>query len=169
MKFSGLEISAVTSLALLASGIDGDYDESEIAVIFVHLAAFDVPENERDKIIELSFKIPFEDAAKIVSCMTHEKKRHFAAFIGSIIIADGKITKSELDYWQKLSSATGLPTMTIQEAAKIFASNMGVKSNPSRSNNSSNSNNSGSNSDGSSPWGCLVLIAIGVIIYFITR
>ena len=59
--------------------------------------------------------------------------------------------------------------MTIQEAAKIFASNMGVKSNPSRSNNSSNSNNSGSNSDESSPWGCLVLIAIGVIIYFITR
>lgn len=56
--------------------------------------------------------------------MDYDQKRHFAAFIGSIILADGKLTDEELEYWKNLSAATNLPVMTIQEAAEIFLSNM---------------------------------------------
>ena len=130
MKYKGYELSAITSLAIFASAIDGECDENEIAVIFGHLACYVVPENDRHKIIELAANIPFEEAAIIVSKMDYQQKRHFAAFIGSIILADGKITDLELNYWRKLSLATGLPTMTIKEAANIFTSNIVGRTQP---------------------------------------
>lgn len=124
MQYSLEELSAVTALGLFASAIDGDIDEKELQLIFSHLGTFTDDIYLRRQLLKDAGNIPFIEAAAVINCMDYDQKRHFAAFIGSIILADGKLTDEELEYWKNLSAATNLPVMTIQEAAEIFLSNM---------------------------------------------
>lgn len=170
MEYQGVQLSAMTALAILASAIDGECDDREMGIIFVHLGCFVPDEQARRSIIAVALTISFDNATQIVRQMSIRQKRHFCAFIGVIILADGVITNSELEYWRALTYAADLPIMTIQEAAEIFSENMGLQpslpSSSSSYSSSSSSSSSKTSSDDGAGCGCIISIAvIGFILY----
>ncbi len=180
MEYQGVQLSAMTALAILASAIDGECDDREMGIIFVHLGCFVPDEKTRKSLIAVALTISFENATQIVRQMSIQQKRHFCAFIGVIILADGVITNSELEYWRALTLAADLPIMTIQEAAEIFSENMGLPSRSSSSyssssssysssSSSSSSSRSSSSSDNDAGCGCAILIVIGFVLFMLFK
>ena len=156
MKYTGLQLSAMTALAIFASSVDGECDDKEMQIIFGHLGAYILSENERKAIITRALLIPFDEATGIVRQMNISQKRHFCAFLGVIILADGVITNSELQFWKELTYVADLPIMSISEAAQIFFVYMGL---------SSQKNTSYSSGTGNT--GCCIVLAIPIIIIFL--
>ena len=162
MEYTGIQLSAMTALAVLASGSDGNIDKKELEVISHHLHAFVQDEEKLKNLLAAALLIKFEDAAKIVKDMNYEQKRHFAAFIGVIILADGTISDDELEYWKALSAATNLPHMTIRDAANIFVNNM--------VGNQNSTSYVNSNGSGGKNFGCLIwIVVIAIVIIFVAN
>lgn len=164
MQYTGIQLSAITSLALLASASDGECDDSEMRIIFGHLGAYVPDEDQRKDLIAVALTIPFAEATAVVRQMTISQKRHFCAFIGVIILADGNITNSELEFWKNLSYAADLPIMSIQDAAVIFCDNMGLTQNSSSSFSSSTTSSSFSCSSSSGNSGCCLVFAVPILL-----
>ncbi len=126
LLFSGRQLSAMTKLALYASGSDGEFEAREIALITAHIRLYVQDDIKTMALIDVARSISYAEAVDVAREMSMNQKRHLCAFIGSVIGADGNITNSELEFWSELSYAADLPIMTIEEAINIFRNNMGV-------------------------------------------
>lgn len=153
MNFTGLQLSAMTALAVYASASDGHIDKNEERLIFSHLICFTQDETITRTLVQEAARltISYDDAIEIVSTMSLVQKKYFCGLIASVIMSDRKITNEELEFWDNITIAADLPRMTLDEAFTFLANEFGIKL-PNR--NSSTSGNSG----------CCLVIAIPILI-----
>jgi hypothetical protein len=83
--------------------------------------------------------------------MSTTQKKHFNGFIVMVILADGKITDSEIEFWNGLMGVAELPYMSIEEARDTYINNLKSKSSKSSTGNS----------------GCCLVIAVPLILVMI--
>ena len=159
MDFNIREIKAMTTIAVYAAAIDGEFDKSEMMVVAEHICALVNSKEEAIVLVEEAKKnMSFEEAVEICKIMSMLEKRYLCALIGSVILADGIITNSELEFWRRLTSVVDLPIMSLEEAAQIYVANIGIAK---MSKGYSCSNGSSVNSSNS---GCCLVIAIPIIL-----
>jgi hypothetical protein len=126
MEFSKKELAAMMKMGMYASASDGHVDESEKKFISLHLGAFTLKNAKElndelyNEVYQKSLTISFDKACDIVREMPNSKKRFVCAFIAMVILADGYILPSELEFWNLLSIQCDLPRMSIEEARDIY-------------------------------------------------
>ena len=62
------------------------------------------------------------DCTSRISKFSDEKKKHFCALLGAIIIVDGDIDEKEMQLWSLTSYLCDLPTMSVADALEYMAS-----------------------------------------------
>lgn len=114
MTFNGLEMSAVTKLAMVMAGADGKVEQSELTYMALEMARFGIKDSE--PIIKGANAMDPTIAMAIIEKFDYERKKYVAAYLGTMMAADGDIDDKELAVWRLTSTLCGLPSMTIQEA-----------------------------------------------------
>lgn len=114
MTFTGLEMSAVTKLAMIMAAADGKVENSELAYMAVEMARFGV--QDADSILNGAKAMDPTIAMAVVEKFDFERKKYVAAYLGVMMASDGKIDDKELAIWKLTSSLCGLPSMNIQDA-----------------------------------------------------
>lgn len=118
MSFTGLEMSALTKLAMVMAGADGKVEQSELAYMAVEMARFGVMDAE--PVIRGANAMDPTIALAIVEKFDYERKKYVAAYLGTMMAADGNIDDKELAIWKLTSSLCGLPSMNIKEAVEFI-------------------------------------------------
>ena len=121
MKFKGVELSAVSKLAMAMVQADGKVERIELAVMATELMRFGVSENDAEKIIRRGDEMEMSKALSVVSNLDSERKRYVTAYLGTIMAADGEVHDKELALWSLISMICDLPTMNALEAVSIMA------------------------------------------------
>jgi hypothetical protein len=114
MTFTGIEMAAITKLALAMAAADDRVEKSELAYIALELARFGV--KDADPILKGADEMDPTIALSIVANMTPKEKKYVAAYLGTLMAVNGDIDEKELSLWRLTSSLCGLPTMNITEA-----------------------------------------------------
>lgn len=114
MTFNGLEMSAVTKLALVMAAADGKVEKSELAYMAIEMARFGIQDAET--VLNGAQAMDPTIAMAIVEKFDYERKKYVAAYLGTMMAADGDIADKELAIWRLTSTLCGLPSMNIQEA-----------------------------------------------------
>ncbi len=114
MTFNGLEMSAVTKLALVMAAADGKVEKTELAYMALEMTRFGIKDAE--PILNGAQAMDPTIAMAIVEKFDYERKKYVAAYLGAMMAADGDIADKELAIWRLTSTLCGLPSMNIQEA-----------------------------------------------------
>lgn len=107
-------MSAVTKLALVMAAADGKVENSELAYMALEMARFGIQDAE--PILNGARTMEPSIAMAIVERFDYERKKYVAAYLGTMMAADGNIADKELAIWRLTSTLCGLPSMNIQEA-----------------------------------------------------
>lgn len=107
-------MSAITKLALVMAAADGKIEKTELTYLAIELARFGVQDAE--PLINGAQAMDPTIAMAIVEKFDYEKKKYVAAYLGTMMAANGEIDDKELAVWRLTSTLCGLPTMDIQEA-----------------------------------------------------
>ncbi len=121
MTFTGIEMAAISKLALAMAAADGKVEKTELAYIALELTRFGV--KDADPILKGADEMDPTIALSIVSKMTREEKKYVTAYLGALMAVNGDIADKELALWKLTSSLCGLPTMNISEAIE-YVKNM---------------------------------------------
>ena len=113
MTFTGIEMAAITKLALAMAAADDKVEKSELAYIALELARFGV--KDADPILKGADEMDPTIALSIVANMKPKEKKYVAAYLGTLMAVNGDIDEKELSLWKLTSSLCGLPTMNITE------------------------------------------------------
>ena len=114
MTFDGLEMSAVTKLAMVMAAADGKVEKSELAYMAIEMARFGI--KDPDPILNGAEKMDPGIAMAIVEKFDYERKKYVAAYLGTMMASDGDIDEKELAIWKLTSTLCGLPSMNIKDA-----------------------------------------------------
>lgn len=126
MEFSKKQLAAMIQMGMYASASDGHVDEREKKFISLHLGVFALKNAKElndelfNEVYQKSLTISFDKACDVVREMPNSKKRLVCAFVAMVILADGNILPSELEFWNMLSIECDLPRMSIEEACDIY-------------------------------------------------
>ena len=107
-------MSAVTKLAMVMAGADGKVEQSELTYMALEMARFGI--KDADPVINGANAMDPTIAMAIIGKFDYERKKYVAAYLGTMMAADGDIDDKELAVWRLTSTLCGLPSMTIQEA-----------------------------------------------------
>ena len=118
MSFTGLEMSAITKLAMVMAAADGKVEQSELAYMAIEMARFGI--QDADPVLNGAKAIDPTIAMAIVEKFDYERKKYVAAYLGTMMAADGDIDDKELAVWRLTSTLCGLPSMTIKEAVNYI-------------------------------------------------
>ena len=121
MIFTNQELAAILRLAHAMANADGKVTNEETQMIVLEMTRFGVDQNKGRVIADIGAKMPYSECCHIVSNMTTEEKKYVAAYLGTLICADGNIDDSEMKLWSLISAMCDLPTMNILEAIQIMA------------------------------------------------
>lgn len=119
MTFTGLEMTAVTKLAMVMVSADGKVEQTELACMAVEMARFGI--QDADPIIDAANSMEPTIAMAIVEKLDYEKKKYVSAYLGTIMAIDKDIDDKELAVWKLTSTLCGLPSMNIKEAIDYMA------------------------------------------------
>lgn len=114
MTFNGLEMSAVTKLAMVMAGADGKVEQTELTYMAIEMARFGIKDAE--PVIKGANAMDPTIAMAIIEKFDYERKKYVAAYLGTMMAADGNIDDKELAIWRLTSTLCGLPSMNIQDA-----------------------------------------------------
>lgn len=120
MTFTGLEMTAVTKLAMVMVAADGKVEQTELACMAVEMARFGI--KDADPILEGAKTMNPTIAMAIVEKFDSERKKYVAAYLGTMMAADGDINDKELAVWRLTSTLCGLPSMNIHDAIDYITS-----------------------------------------------
>lgn len=120
MNLSIKQLTAMVKMAFDIAKADGEATESEYQIISTELQAFGVTSDELKTMLEEVDTMKFFDACRILDDMDDEQKREVCACLGTIICADGKAVEEEVKLWQNIGNWCGFPSMSLEEAIKIF-------------------------------------------------
>ena len=120
MVLTNRELGAILKLANVVANADGKFSNEEGLVMTAELARFGASIEKMKLLAAIGDSMSPVESCMVVSHMTTEEKKHVAAFLGSIIAADGKIEDSEIEVWALISSICQLPTMTLAEAISFW-------------------------------------------------
>ena len=114
MTFNGMEMSAITKLALIMAAADGKIENTEVAYMAIEMNRFGI--TNADPIIKGAEAMDPAIAMAIVGKFDYERKKYVAAYLGTMMAADGNVADKELAVWKVTSTLCGLPLMNIQDA-----------------------------------------------------
>ena len=121
MFFSFDERKAVYCIARAMVFADGNLAENEMKVLTGEMLRIG---STPDELIGFENTLksyqPAEAVARISNLST-EKKEYFCAFLGALIIVDGKVDDNEMKLWAMTSHICGLPTMSVGDAVEYMA------------------------------------------------
>lgn len=120
MIFTNQELAAILKLATLVANADGKVSNEESQMMSLEIARFGVNKNKAKVIIEIGAKMSYGECCQVVSNMVAKEKKYVAAYLGTLICADGKIDDSEIKSWSLISAMCDLPTMNIHEAIEFM-------------------------------------------------
>ena len=121
MTFTGIEMAAISKLALTMAAADGKLEKNELTYIALELGRFGV--KDATPILKGAEEMDPTIALSIVSKMSSEEKKYVTAYLGALMAVDGEIDEKELALWNLTSSLCNLPTMNISDAIK-YVQNM---------------------------------------------
>ena len=107
-------MSAITKLALAMAAADGEVEKTELTYMAIEMARFGI--NDAEPILKGAEAMDPTIALAIVEKFDYERKKYVAAYLGTMMAANGDIDDKELALWRLTSTLCGLPSMNIQEA-----------------------------------------------------
>lgn len=120
MTFNGLEMSAISKLAMAMANADVVVRQEEIATILMELANFCVSSEAAKSILSTADNLEYSQAVGVVSSMNEQQKKYVTGFLAAIMAADGEIADSEVAMWRLISTLASLPKMSISEAVTFW-------------------------------------------------
>lgn len=123
MKFTKLQLAAISRLALLMEKADGEFKdcESKVFVNWMTKLSLDSGLTNYDEVAAFAKSMEVADVVPVILPMTTEQKTRVAAFIGTIMLADGVIDSNEKRVFDTVCKLCGLPTLTYSQCREIFA------------------------------------------------
>ncbi len=119
MTFTDRELSAIIYIAHSMAKADGQISAEESQMLFYELNRF-IDINKARHLFEMADTFTSADPISIISAMTFIQKKYVAAYLGTMMLADGKIDDTEMALWRLVSTLCQLPTMSVQEAVKFM-------------------------------------------------
>lgn len=116
MYFTNEEKKAIVSVASGMLLADGSVDAKEVAFNAIVFKALGISQDE----LKYGLETPLSDALQVIKKMLPHEKRFVAAYLGSVIIADGDISDRETTLWRAISTICELPTMSLAESPSIM-------------------------------------------------
>ncbi len=116
MYFTNLEKIAVAQVSFRMIAADGKVNSKEHAITFPIWTKMKISAEhlkEAGQMADLT-------SLSIIANMDAHKKRFVAAFLGTIMAADGDIDEKELALWKLVSSMCNLPTMHLTECPDVM-------------------------------------------------
>lgn len=120
MNLIGIELSAIANLAMRMAQVDGHVDPKEIDAIATGFRYFNVPVEQAKTLILLAAAANESDAMAVVAQMSDEHKGFVAAWLATIVAADGVIDERELRLLRHYSEKCGIPLCSPEEALRII-------------------------------------------------
>ena len=116
-------MTAIMSMAHAMIISDGKVEDEELSMLSNQMINFGIPLEDYKEITLKGRDMEPDYAIDIVSKMTYEQKKYVAAFLGTIMAADGDIDNTEMALWRLLSQICSLPTMSVKDAISYMKSN----------------------------------------------
>lgn len=100
---------------------DGKLEEEETSLVSSEMVKFGIPFEDFKEIFIKGRDMDPGIATEIVTKMTHEQKKYVAAYLGTLMAADGDIDDREMSLWRLLSHICKLPSMSVIDAVKYMS------------------------------------------------
>lgn len=114
MTLKGNELAAITKLAIAMANADGKVEDSELTYMALEMHRFGIEDPK--PILSVADSMTPVMAFSIINSLSPEGKKYAAAYMGTMMAADGRIDDKELALWKLISSLCDLPAMGIAEA-----------------------------------------------------
>lgn len=116
MNFTNLEKIAVVQVSFRMIAADGKVVSEERAITFPIWTKMKVTADH----IQEAGQMADLTSLSIIANMDCSKKRFVAAFLGTIMAADGDINDKEMALWRLVSSMCNLPIMHLTECPDVI-------------------------------------------------
>lgn len=120
MVLSNNELAAVLKLGLDMLMADGKVHKNEKKIIATEMMRFGVDETKIEYLSNKAISMTAAVALTFISNMDEEEKKHVAAFLAAVMVADDDIDDKEKALWRFVTAQASLPEMTIQEAVDYW-------------------------------------------------
>ena len=121
LSFSNVEMAAIIKTALAMAAADGKVDDTEKAMIAIEAMRFNLASEKFESLLKLANDMSATDSMAMIAGMKAPEKRYVAAYLGTMIAADGDIDDKEMALWRLISTLCDLPTMNIADAIQYMA------------------------------------------------